>query len=342
MVGDSETEVFWTQFLRHLRERGLGGVRLVLGDHHSGLVKAIRKVMIGAAYQRCRVHFLRNVFGVIPKDAAEMVAATIRTIFAQPDQDAVRNQLDTVADMLGAQFPRSSRCSWTPGRPHRLRGLPGTALEEDSVHEPAGADQPRDQTPRRCRPGLPQRRRSPPTGHRRALRDARRVDRLPPPLPTRRQHGPDLPHRSRRKRPRTPQHHQHDRRLIAYTTSRDTTHFRKQAGLTQEQFAEMANIHVDTVGSIEQGRLALQPDRAAQFDELLGTGGVLSVLVAKLPVRERIVQFAQGLVDHEQEAVSLLSYEAQVVPGLLQTRDCCRAASTPGIRRSGVRRPSSG
>ena len=106
MVGDSETEVFWAQFLRHLRERGLGGVRLVLGDHHSGLVKAIRKVMIGAAYQRCRVHFLRNVFGVIPKDAAEMVAATIRTIFAQPDQDAVRNQLDTVADMLGAQFPQ--------------------------------------------------------------------------------------------------------------------------------------------------------------------------------------------------------------------------------------------
>jgi putative transposase len=106
MVGDSETEVFWTQFLRSLRERGLGGVRLVLGDHHSGLVKAIRKVMIGAAYQRCRVHFLRNVFGVIGKDAAEMVAATIRTIFAQPDQDAVRHQLDTVADMLGAQFPQ--------------------------------------------------------------------------------------------------------------------------------------------------------------------------------------------------------------------------------------------
>jgi hypothetical protein len=106
MAGDSETEVFWTQFLRSLRERGLQGVRLVLGDHHSGLVKAIRKVMIGAAYQRCRVHFLRNVFGVIPKDAAEMVAATIRAIFAQPGQDAVRHQLDTVADMLGQQFPQ--------------------------------------------------------------------------------------------------------------------------------------------------------------------------------------------------------------------------------------------
>lgn len=55
MVGDSETEVFWTEFLRHLRERGLTGVRLVIGDHHLGLVKAIRKVMLGAAYQRCRV-----------------------------------------------------------------------------------------------------------------------------------------------------------------------------------------------------------------------------------------------------------------------------------------------
>lgn len=56
MVGDSETEAFWTQFLRHLRERGLAGVRLVISDSHSGLVKAIRKVMLGATWQRCRVH----------------------------------------------------------------------------------------------------------------------------------------------------------------------------------------------------------------------------------------------------------------------------------------------
>ncbi|MBV6700466.1 IS256 family transposase, partial [Kitasatospora aureofaciens] len=109
MVGDSETEMFWTEFLRSLRERGLAGVRLVIGDHHSGLVKAIRKVMLGAAYQRCRVHFLRNVFSVIPKEAAEMVAATIRTIFAQPAEAAVRAQLDTVAEMLGKQFPKVSQ-----------------------------------------------------------------------------------------------------------------------------------------------------------------------------------------------------------------------------------------
>jgi transposase-like protein len=106
MVGDSETEAFWTQFLRSLRERGLSGVRLVISDSHSGLVKAIRKVMIGAAWQRCRVHFVRNVFSVIPKGSAEMVAATIRTVFAQPTAEAVRAQLDTVADMLGRQFPK--------------------------------------------------------------------------------------------------------------------------------------------------------------------------------------------------------------------------------------------
>ncbi|MFD4576004.1 Scr1 family TA system antitoxin-like transcriptional regulator [Streptomyces sp. NPDC058417] len=103
-------------------------------------------------------------------------------------------------------------------------------------------------------------------------------------------------------------------------------HCRKKAGLTQEQFADQAKISVDTVGSIEQGRLALQPDRAVQFDRILDTGGVLTVLVAEMPVREKVVQFAQGLVDHEQEAVSLFSYETQTVPGLWQTEEYCRAS----------------
>lgn len=103
-------------------------------------------------------------------------------------------------------------------------------------------------------------------------------------------------------------------------------HCRKQARMTQELLAERANVSVDTVGSIEQGRLALQPDRAEQFDELLETGGVLAVLVAQMPVREKVVQFAQGLVEHEQEAVSLFCYETQLIPGLLQTREYCRAS----------------
>ncbi|MFG3102689.1 Scr1 family TA system antitoxin-like transcriptional regulator [Streptomyces sp. NPDC048182] len=101
--------------------------------------------------------------------------------------------------------------------------------------------------------------------------------------------------------------------------------YRKRARLTQEQFAELAHLHVDTIRSIEQGRMPLQPDRAEQFDELLNTGGALSAFVTRLPVRERIVQFAQGLVDHEQEAVGILAYQSLAVPGLLQTRDYCRA-----------------
>ncbi|MFJ9761874.1 transposase [Streptomyces sp. NPDC101149] len=109
MVGDSETEVFWTEFLRHLRERGLTGVWLVIGGHHLGLVKAIRKVMLGVAYQRCSVHFLGNVFSVNNKGAAEMVAATIRTIFAQPTADAVRTQLDTSPTSSASSSPRSKR-----------------------------------------------------------------------------------------------------------------------------------------------------------------------------------------------------------------------------------------
>jgi transcriptional regulator with XRE-family HTH domain len=102
-------------------------------------------------------------------------------------------------------------------------------------------------------------------------------------------------------------------------------HYRKKARLSQEGLAEQVNLHVDTVASIEQGRLALQPHRAEQFDEVLDTGGALAVLLEKLPVRDRVVQFAQGLVDHEQEAVGILSYETQLIPGLLQTPDYCRA-----------------
>lgn len=105
-VGDSENEPFWTAFLRSLRERGLTGVRLVVSDAHAGLVAAIRAVFLGAAWQRCRVHFVRDVLGKIQKGSGEMVAATIRTIFAQTDQEAVRAQLDVVADLLGRQFPQ--------------------------------------------------------------------------------------------------------------------------------------------------------------------------------------------------------------------------------------------
>lgn len=104
-VGDSEDGAFWTAFLRSLRARGLAGVRLVISDAHQGLTGAIGAVLLGAAWQRCRVHFMRNVLAKVPKGSAEMVAAAIRTIFAQPDAEAVAEQLAGIADKLGRQFP---------------------------------------------------------------------------------------------------------------------------------------------------------------------------------------------------------------------------------------------
>jgi putative transposase len=105
-VGDSEDGAFWTAFLRGLKTRGLTGVQLVISDAHAGLKAAIAAVFLGAAWQRCRVHFLRNVLAQVPKGSAEMVAAAIRTIFAQPGPVHVAEQLDTIATMLGRQFPK--------------------------------------------------------------------------------------------------------------------------------------------------------------------------------------------------------------------------------------------
>ena len=104
-TGDSETEAFWTEFLRDLKDRGLAGVQLVISDAHSGLIKAINTTMQGASWPRCRVHFVRSALARVTKGHPEMVAATIRTIFPQPDQAEVRAQVDKVADMLHEQFP---------------------------------------------------------------------------------------------------------------------------------------------------------------------------------------------------------------------------------------------
>jgi putative transposase len=105
-VGDSEDGAFWTAFLRSLKARGLAGVQLVISDAHTGLKQAISAVIAGAGWQRCRVHFLRNVLARVPKSSAEMVAAAIRTIFAQPTGTEVVDQLNKVAAMLAPKFPQ--------------------------------------------------------------------------------------------------------------------------------------------------------------------------------------------------------------------------------------------
>jgi putative transposase len=104
-VGDSEDRAFWTEFLSGLRERGLSGVQLVISDAHLGLKGAIAQVFSGASWQRCRVHFMRNVLARVQKTSSPMVAALIRTIFAQPDAASVRAQIDDVATRLEPSFP---------------------------------------------------------------------------------------------------------------------------------------------------------------------------------------------------------------------------------------------
>ena len=83
----------WTAFLRSLKSRGLAGVQLVISDAHAGLRAAIEAILIGASWQRCRVHFLCNVLAQVPRGSAEMVAAAVRTIFAQPAAEHVREQM---------------------------------------------------------------------------------------------------------------------------------------------------------------------------------------------------------------------------------------------------------
>jgi len=98
-IGASEAETFWTGFLRTLTRRGLRGVKLVISDAHEGLKAAISKVL-NATWQRCRVHFMRNVLAHAGKQGRGVVSAFIGTAFAQPDADAARKQWRQVADQL--------------------------------------------------------------------------------------------------------------------------------------------------------------------------------------------------------------------------------------------------
>ena len=97
-VGPSEDGAFWLAFLRSLVARGLAGVQLVVSDAHEGLKTAIGAVLYGANWQRCRVHFVRNALALVPKAAQQLTAATIRTVFVQPDAAKTRHAWRQVAD----------------------------------------------------------------------------------------------------------------------------------------------------------------------------------------------------------------------------------------------------
>jgi putative transposase len=108
-IGGSEEEAFWKAFLRGLVGRGLRGVELVISDGHEGLKAALAAVLAGAAWQRCRVHLMRNVLSHVPRGDKSLVSAALRTIFSQPTQEAARQQLAEVVLGMRPRWPRAAK-----------------------------------------------------------------------------------------------------------------------------------------------------------------------------------------------------------------------------------------
>ncbi len=106
-IGVSEAETFWVEFLRKLKRRGLAGVKLVISDAHEGIKAAVSKVF-QATWQRCRVHFMRNIMAHAGKSGRRVVAAFIGTAFAQDDEAAARAQWRQVADQIRPKLPKLS------------------------------------------------------------------------------------------------------------------------------------------------------------------------------------------------------------------------------------------
>jgi putative transposase len=104
-VVTSEDGAAWLAFLRGLKARALAGTKLVVSDSHEGLKDAIATVLDGASWQRCRTHFMRNLLNKVPKSAQNFVATLVRSIFAQPDHDAVWAQHARVVEQLSDNFP---------------------------------------------------------------------------------------------------------------------------------------------------------------------------------------------------------------------------------------------
>ena len=170
----------------------------MISDAHEGLRQSIEKVMLGAAWQRCRVHFLRNVLAKVPKGSAEMVAAAIRTIFAQPDAAAVAEQLDSIADKLGRQFPavetmlrdaEADICAFAALPQAHWRKIWSTNPLERVNKEIKRRTNVVGIFPNEARRHPPRRRRAP--------RGPRRMADHRPPLPLRRIDGEALRHRQR-------------------------------------------------------------------------------------------------------------------------------------------------
>jgi putative transposase len=155
-LGEVESEAFWLEFLRSLRRRGLGGVRLAVSDDHEGLKAAIAR-LLGCPWQRCTVHFVRNMHQHCRPAQRSLVSAALREVFNADNREQARERVSQLLARLAPVVPRCARCwSWprktcspsTPSRPRTGRSCGA---------RPARTGQPRDRSPLRRRRHLPQR-----------------------------------------------------------------------------------------------------------------------------------------------------------------------------------------
>jgi transposase-like protein len=107
-LGAGESEAFWLDFLRNIKKRGLEKVMLVISDAHSGLVSALTQALSGAAWQRCTVHFVRNVLAQIPHKDKKQVADALKLIFDQPDYRTAQIYLEQLASVMQERWPKAA------------------------------------------------------------------------------------------------------------------------------------------------------------------------------------------------------------------------------------------
>ncbi len=107
-VAGAESQASWIGFLRSLVARGLSGVRLAISDAHLGVKAAVASILEGAAWQRCRVHLLRDLLVHVPRHAASMVAAFVRTVFTQPDEPSAGPSSGRSPSAWPRSFPKAA------------------------------------------------------------------------------------------------------------------------------------------------------------------------------------------------------------------------------------------